>query len=297
MVWRAARRLGIPAQAAVPAAQAGLLELGARVRFRHPLVRSAAYRSASLHDRRAVHRALAEVTDPLLHPDRRAWHLAQAAPGPDEQVAADLERSAGRAQVRGGLAAAAAFLGRAAALTPDPARRADRALAAAGAKVQAGALDGTLEMLDLAAAGAPDQLRQARADLVRAQHASVSNRGREAPPLLLRAARRLEGIDAGLARAAYLDAMTAAMSAGRLAVPGAGALEVARAAACGAAASAPAARVRSSPGWPGRPLQHGISGWSADSAAGAERLRPHDGRGGGASLAGAGMHRGPASVG
>ena len=252
VVWRAARRLGIPAQAAVPAAQAGLLELGARVRFRHPLVRSAAYRSASLPDRRAVHRALAEVTDPQLHPDRRAWHLAQAASGPDEQVAADLERSAGRAQMRGGLAAAAAFLERAAALTPDPARRADRALAAAGAKVQAGALDGTLELLDLAAAGSPDQLRQARADLVRAQHTSVSNRGSEAPPLLLRAARRLEGIDVGLARAAYLDAMSAAMSAGHLAIPGAGALEVAR-----AAGSAPP------PAHPPRASDHLLDGLAA----------------------------------
>ncbi len=230
VVWRAARRLGIPAQAAAAAARAGLLELGARVRFRHPLVRSAAYRSASLHDRQAVHRALAEVTDPQLNPDRRAWHRAQATPGPDEEVAAELEGSAGRAQARGGLAAAAAFLERAAALTPDPARRADRALATAAAKVQAGALDGTLEMLDMASAGSPDELRRARADLVRAQLAFVSNRGSDAPPLLLKAARRLEGIDVDLARTTYLDTMNAALSAGHLAVPGGSVLEVSRAA-------------------------------------------------------------------
>jgi len=141
LVWRAAERLGIGAQAATPAADAGLLEVGAWVRFRHPLVRSAAYRSASLQQRQEVHRALAEVTDPELDPDRRAWHRAQATPGPDEQVAAELERSAGRAQARGGLAAAAAFLERAAMLTPDPARRARRLLAAAGAKRDAGALE------------------------------------------------------------------------------------------------------------------------------------------------------------
>jgi hypothetical protein len=124
LVWRAAGRLGIRAEAATPAAEAGLLEVGARVRFRHPLVRSAAYRSASLQQRQDVHRVLAEVTDPKIDPDRRAWHRAQAAPGPDENVASELERSAGRAQARGGLAAAAAFLERAAMLTPDPARRA-----------------------------------------------------------------------------------------------------------------------------------------------------------------------------
>ena len=138
LVWRAAGRLGIGADAARPAAEAGLVEFGARVRFRHPLVRSAAYQSASVQDRQEVHRALAEATDAATDPDRRAWHLAQAAPGPDEGVASELERSAGRAQTFGGLAAAAAFLERAAVLTPDPAQRAGRALAAAQAKAQAG---------------------------------------------------------------------------------------------------------------------------------------------------------------
>src|SRR5260221_397757 len=144
LVWRAAGRLGIGAGAATPAAEAGLAEFGSRVEFRHPLVRSAAYQSAPRQDRQDAHRALAEVTDPQTDPDRRAWHRAQAAPGPDEDVAGELERSAGRAQARRGLAAAAAFLERAAALTVDPARRAGRALAAAQAKYQAGAFDAAL---------------------------------------------------------------------------------------------------------------------------------------------------------
>jgi DNA-binding CsgD family transcriptional regulator len=243
LVRRAAERLGICAQAAAtPAAQAGLFELGARVRFRHPLVRAAAYQSASPADRQRVHRALAEAADPDADPDRSAWHRAQAAPGPDEDVAAGLERSAGLAQARGGLAAAAAFLERAAALTPDPAQRAERALGAAQANIQAGALDAVPKLLGVATAGPPDELRDARVDLLYARLAFVSDRGREAPPLLLEAARRLERIDTDLARAAYLDTMNAAMFAGRLGAPGApgaagapgaqggGTLEVARAA-------------------------------------------------------------------
>jgi DNA-binding CsgD family transcriptional regulator len=228
LLWRAAQRLAIGNQAAGPAAEAGLLEIGARVLFRHPLVRSVAYRSASLQDRQGLHRALAEATDPRLDPDRRAWHRAQAAPGPDEDVAAELERSAGRAQARGGLAAAAAFLQRAVTLTVDPARRADRALAAAQSKHQAGAPDTALELLAMAQAGPLDELQQARAELLRAQITFAVTRGRDAPPLLLAAAKRLEPLDATLARETYLDAFSAALFAGRLA-RGGGVREVAEA--------------------------------------------------------------------
>ena len=161
LVWRAARQLGIPMEAGAPAAEAGLAEFGARVRFRHPLVRSAVYRSASLADRQEIHAALAEVTDPQADPDRRAWHRAQAAPGPDEEVAAELERSAGRAQARGGMAAAAAFLERAALLTSEPGRHAERILAAAQAHVQLGAFSKALELL-AAAEGRPARRIPAR---------------------------------------------------------------------------------------------------------------------------------------
>jgi DNA-binding CsgD family transcriptional regulator/tetratricopeptide (TPR) repeat protein len=216
LVWRAAGRLAIGPGAARPAEEAGLAEFGARVRFRHPLVRSAAYRSASLQTRQQLHGALAEATDPAADPDRRAWHRAQAAPGPDEDVAAELERSAGRAQRRGGLAAAAAFLERSAALTLDPARRAQRALAAAQAKHRAGALDAALGLLAMAQSGPLDELQRARGDLLRAQIAFASNHGRDAPPLMLSAAKQLEALDVGLARETYLEAFTAALFVGRL---------------------------------------------------------------------------------
>ena len=224
-----AERLGIGAGAVSPAADAGLLTIGERVMFRHPLVRSAVYRAASPAERRAAHQALAGATDPRADPDRRAWHRAQATPGPDEEVAAELERSAGRAQARGGLAAAAAFLERSAALTLDPARRAERALAAAQATYQAGAFDATLALLATAEAGPPDQLRRARADLLRGQIAFSSSRGSDAPPLLLKAARQFEPLDPRLARETYLDALAAATFAGRLALGG-GMREVAEAA-------------------------------------------------------------------
>ena len=229
LVWRAAERLGIGAGAVAPAADAGLLAIGERVTFRHPLVRSAVYRAASPAGRRAAHQALAGATDPQADPDRRAWHRAQATPGPDEDVASELERSASRAQARGGLAAAAAFLERAAALTLDPARRAGRALAAAQAKYQAGAFDAALGLLATAEAGPPDELRRARADLLRGQIAFSSSRGSDAPPLLLKAARQFEPLDPRLARETYLDALAAATFAGRLALGG-GMREVAEAA-------------------------------------------------------------------
>jgi DNA-binding CsgD family transcriptional regulator len=229
LVWRAAERLGIGAEAAAPAADAGLLTIGERVTFRHPLVRSAVYRAASPPDRRAAHQALAGATDPHADPDRRAWHRAQATLGPDEEVASELERSASRAQARGGVAAAAAFLERSAALTLGPARRAERALAAAQAKYQVGAFDAALGLLATGEAGPPDQFRRARADLLRGQIAFASSRGSDAPPLLLKAARQFEPLDMGLARETYLDALSAATFAGRLALGG-GMREVAEAA-------------------------------------------------------------------
>jgi DNA-binding CsgD family transcriptional regulator/tetratricopeptide (TPR) repeat protein len=237
LVWRAAGRLAIGAGAARPAVEAGLAEFGARVRFRHPLVRSAAYRSASVQTRQELHAALAEATDPAVDPDRRAWHRAEAAPGPDEDVAAELEQCAGRALRRGGLAAAAAFLERSARLTLDPARRAQRALAAAQARLRAGAPDAALGLLAMAQAGPLDELQRARGDLLRAQVAFASSHGRDAPPLLLSAARQLEGLDVGLARETYLEAFTAALFVGRLS-PAVG--DVARAVRTAPAAPGPA---------------------------------------------------------
>ena len=229
LVWRAAGRLGIPAAAAVAAQADGLLEAGSRVRFRHPLVRSAVYSAASLPDRRAAHRALAEVTDPGRDPDRRAWHLAAAAPGPDEAVAVELERSAGRAQARGGMAAAAAFLQRAVELTQEPALRSGRALAAAQASLLAGALDAAADLLATAAAGPLDELGQALAGLLRGQIAFASGGGSDAPALLVKAAQQLEPLDGALARETYLEAWFAALFAGQFA--GAGSLyEAARSA-------------------------------------------------------------------
>jgi DNA-binding CsgD family transcriptional regulator len=229
LVWRAAARLGIGAEAATPAAEAGLAEFGTRLLFRHPLARSAAYQSATIQARQEAHRALAEATDPELDPDRRAWHRAQGTSGADEDVAAELEHSASRARYRGGLTAAAAFLERSAALTVDPDRRAARALAAAEAKIAAGAFDAAQDLLDAAEASSLGDFQRARADLARAQLAFITSRGAEAPPLLLNAARRLARIDPGLSRATYLDALSAAIFAGRLASPGGGVLEVARA--------------------------------------------------------------------
>jgi DNA-binding CsgD family transcriptional regulator len=230
LLWRAAERLGIPTDAAAPAEAAGLIDVrdGDRVRFRHPLVRSALYRSAGPGERRQVHLALAEVTDPDADPDRRAWHRARAAVGPDEAVAAELERSAGRAASHGGLAAAAAFREQAAILTPDPGRRVRRSLAGAQAKVHAGAFADASVLLAVAEAGPIDEAGRARIDVLRAQISFAANRGNEALPLLLAAARRLESLDARGARDTYLDALSAALFAGRLA-SGPGAREVAEA--------------------------------------------------------------------
>jgi DNA-binding CsgD family transcriptional regulator len=214
LLWRAAARLGIGVDAAAPAEADGLVELGARIAFRHPLVRSAIYRAASPDERRTVHGALADVIHPDLDPERRAWHRAHAALGPDEVVADALARSAVRARGRGGLAAAAAFLERAAALTPDQARRAERLLMAAQAHLDAGSAEAASGLLDMADVGLLDELRCAQIERMRARIAFVARRGRDAPPLLLSAARRLESLDVRLARETYLEALEAAMFAG-----------------------------------------------------------------------------------
>jgi DNA-binding CsgD family transcriptional regulator len=214
LVWRAAERLGVSTDAATAPAQAGLLEFGARVRFRHPLVRSAAYWSASLQERQEVHRALAEATDPEIDPDRHAWHRAYAAPGPDEDIAEELDRSATRAQERGGLAAAAAFLERSAELTLEPARRAERLLAAARAKRDAGAFEAALGLLVTLETEKLGAYSKAEAEHLRGQIALEQQRGSDAARLLLSAARGLTPLDAPLAREAHLEALLAAMWAG-----------------------------------------------------------------------------------
>ncbi len=240
LMWRAATKLGVPSTALEPAAGTELLDVGPQVRFRHPLVRSAVYRSASDDERRSAHGVLADATDAELEPDRRAWHRAQATQGFDEDVAAELEHSAGRAQARGGLAAAAAFLARAAHLTIDPTQRAQRMVAAAQVTLRAGAFDSALRLLASAEAGPLDELGRARVDLLHAELAFAQNLGSDAPPLLLRAARTLETLDPRLSRDTYLDAWGAALFAGRLAGDG-DLLEVSRA-------------VRTAPEPPGAPL-------------------------------------------
>ena len=229
LVWRAAVRLNIPVQALTPAVDAALVDFGVRVRFRHPLARSAAYRSAPFSERQQIHRALADATDRGTDPDRRAWHLAAAAAGPDERVAAELERSAGRARARGGLAAAAAFLERSMLLTADPPQRAARALIAAQTSLQAGDFGKARDLLTVAEAGPLDELQSTRSDLLRGQIAFAAGPSGDAPTLLLKAARRLESLDLDLARRTYVGAWEAAVFVGHLA--GAGALlEVSRAA-------------------------------------------------------------------
>ncbi len=229
LLWRAAGQLGIGAEAAAAAEADGLLAIAEQVTFRHPLVRSAVYRAALPAARRLVHGALAAATDSQTDPDRRAWHRAQAAAGPDDDVAGELEGSAGRARARGGYAAAAAFLQRSAELTVGPARRAERGLAAVNAMYQAGAFDAALRLLAAAEAGPLDDSQRAQVDLRRGQVVFASSRGSDAPPLLLKAARQFEQIDMRIARNTYLDALCAALFAGRLST-GADMREVAEAA-------------------------------------------------------------------
>ena len=250
LVWEAAGQLGIGPQAGEMAGVERLVSWEPKVRFRHPLIRSAAYYAAPAPARRQAHQALATVTDPDADPDRRAWHLAEAAAGPDEQVAAGLERSADQAQARGGLAAAAAFLERAAALTPDSARRAERTLAAAQVNRQAGAFGKALELVASAEAGPMDEFQSARVDWLRGQIAFASGLGSDAPPLLLKAAKRLEPLNLDLARETYVDAWQAAFFAGYLA--GAGdLLEISR-----------AAQVLPPPAHPPRPVDLVLDGFA-----------------------------------
>ena len=225
---RAAAQLGIPVDALAPAEAAGVIEFGPRMRFHHPLMRSAAYRAADLTDRRAVHRVLADATDPGSDPDRRAWHAANAAAGPDDAIAADLEASADRAQSRGGIAAAAAFLERATGLTSDPALRGSRAIAAAHAKREAAAPEAAYELLAIAELAPLSDMQQAQVVRIRAQMEFARSRGGaagalrtgEAAAQLLTAAKGLETLDDDLARETYLEALAAAMYAGRLGEPG-----------------------------------------------------------------------------
>ena len=214
LLWRAATYLGIDREAAAPAEAAGLFEIDTRVRFRHPLVRSAVYRAATAPEHRRAHYVLAAATDPQADPDRRAWHRAQSVLGTDEDAAAELERSADRALARGGFCAAAAFLERATDLTPEPAHRARRALDAANAKHCAGAPEAALDLLDSVDAGRLDVLQLARLELLRAQITFHLTQGSQVPGMLLGAARMLAPLDPALARETYLQAFDAATITG-----------------------------------------------------------------------------------
>ena len=263
LVFRAARLLGLGPDAVNPAVAAGLLSVGAHVRFRHPLVRSAVYRAATARDRRAAHDALAAATDPGTDPDRRAWHRAHATAGPDETVAGELIGSAGRALRRGGVAAAAAFWERAVVLTPDPGERAARALEAAGAKYQAGDFEAAQALLAAAEVGPLSELNHALVGRMRAQVAFALRRGSDAPPLLLRAAQRLEELDAELARQTYTEALVAAVYVGRLA-HGQDVLEIARAAAALPTEEGPALEGPGEEGLAGDGLLRGLAVRLAD---------------------------------
>ncbi|MFG1820656.1 AAA family ATPase [Kribbella sp. NPDC049174] len=279
LLWRAAERLGIGPDAAAPAEATDLIDIGTRVRFRHPLIRSVVYRDASQADKRRVHRALAEATDPAVDPDRRAWHRAHAAVGLDEAVAAELESAAERARARGGLAAAAAFLERAAELTPDPVRRAGRALAAAGTKFRAGEPDTAYDLLATAEIGPLDDLQSAHLARLRAQIVFARRRSSDAGPLLLDAANRLEDLGDPLARETYLEALSAAIFGGRLGdvVKAAEAARVARPAPAPAGPmdlllDGVAARFTEGYAAAVKPLQKALHALRADATRGAARL-------------------------
>jgi DNA-binding CsgD family transcriptional regulator len=215
LIRRAAEPLGLDMAALVPAQDEGLIELGPVVRFRHPLMRSASYQAASPDERRHAHAALAAATEPQRDADRRAWHRACAAAGPDDDAARDLEQSAARARTRGGVAAAAAFLERAAELSSEPAQRGVRALAAAQLKLDAGAPEAAEGLLAVAARSPLDALERAQAQRLDAQIAYARTRGSDTPLLLSAAAKRLEPLDLELARETHLEALWAAVRSGR----------------------------------------------------------------------------------
>jgi DNA-binding CsgD family transcriptional regulator/tetratricopeptide (TPR) repeat protein len=281
LLWRATGHLGITSEAALPAVEAGLVTFAGRVLFRDRSVRLAAYHSASLRERRAVHDALARATDPRADPDRRAWHQSQALAEPDEDVAAELERMAGRAQARGGLAASAAFLERAAIMTPDAERQPERTLAATAVMLAAGEPGAVTRLLAVAESGVPDGHRQARADLLRARLAVAQNRGGDVPRLLLDAAGRLDQSDTVQVRAAFLDAVRAAVFAAGLAAPGGTVADVGQAALGAPAADSPgpsdllldglAAYLRGECAAGGPALRQALDGFSRGQAA--EELR------------------------
>ena len=229
-IWRAAAELGIGPDAGAAAAREHLLDIGAGVRFHHPLVRSAVYGSASEEERQAAHRALADATDPDRDADRRAWHRAHATSGPDDGVADELERSAARAQARGGYAAAAALLERSTSLTSEPRSRVERRLAAARSHLRAGSFDAALASLAVAESESSDEFVRVRVELLRGLVAAASNAGSDASVRLVRAARRLERLDPALARQTYSDAWAAALYAGHLAEPGGNLVDVSLAA-------------------------------------------------------------------
>jgi DNA-binding CsgD family transcriptional regulator len=216
LLVRAAAELGISVDELAPAEADGLVGLGLQVAFRHPLLRSAIYRRAADGERREAHRALATVTDAELDPDRRAWHRAHSAGEPDEDIAAGLEQSAARARARGGLAAAAAFLERAAALTPDPRERTRRAIEAAATKHRAGDPASALRLYATATAAPLDDVDRAMLKRLHGQILLDLGRSTEALPELMDAARQLEPIEPGMARDAHMEAVRAAYSAGRL---------------------------------------------------------------------------------
>jgi DNA-binding CsgD family transcriptional regulator len=216
LLWSAARRLEIDLRTAgADATATGLVEFGTRIRFFHPLARTAAYQAAEVSERRLAHRVLAEVTDPVVDPDRRAWHRAQAGPGPDDDVAAELERSASRARARGGVVAAAAFLERAAELSLDAAKRVDRTLAAVRAQLDAGAADRAAELLAAVDGSGLDEFQHAEADLLRGRVSFVRAGDSNGPEFMLRAARRLAALDPEWSRQCYLDALEMSLLVGR----------------------------------------------------------------------------------